>query len=96
MVLQRVGAELPLPHEHELGRIRQHPGSHPLQVCPLGLRELHREQELAMPRCKKSRKDGKRHEWISWDLLVKLKDKKEMQRQWEQRLISWEGYRDTA
>jgi len=57
---------------------------------------FHREQELLIPRCKKSGKVGKRLEWMSQDLLVKLKDKKEMHRQWKQGQISREEYRDTA
>lgn len=29
-------------------------------------------------------------------MLVKLNGKKEMHRQWKQRQVSWEGYRNTA
>jgi len=34
--------------------------------------------------------------WLSQDLLVKLKVKRELHRQWKQRQISWEEYRDAA
>jgi len=36
-----------------------------------------RAQELSVPWCKKSGKEGKRPAWLSQDLLVKLKGKKE-------------------
>ncbi|KFZ59181.1 hypothetical protein N338_00715, partial [Podiceps cristatus] len=55
-----------------------------------------RAQELLIPRCKKSGKESKRPPWLSRDLLVKLKGKKEMHRQWKQRQVSWEEYRDVA
>jgi len=45
---------------------------------------FHKAQELSVPRCKKSGKEGKRLAWLSRDLLVKLKGKKEMDRQWKQ------------
>ena len=54
---------------------------------------FHRAQELSIPRCKKSGKDSKRPAWMSRDLLVKLKGKKEMHRQWKQGQVSWEEYR---
>ena len=57
---------------------------------------FHRAQELLIPRCKKSGKEGKRPAWLSQDLLVKLKGKKEMHRQWKQGQVSWEEYRDAA
>ncbi|KFW02563.1 hypothetical protein N327_13593, partial [Fulmarus glacialis] len=47
---------------------------------------FHRVQELSIPRCKKSGKDGK----------GKLKGKKEMHRQWKQGQVSWEEYRDAV
>ncbi|KFR00034.1 hypothetical protein Y956_06354, partial [Nipponia nippon] len=53
---------------------------------------FHRTQELSMPRCKKSLKEGKRPAWL-W---VKLKGNKRMHRQWEQGLVSWEEYGDAA
>ncbi|PKU32580.1 nedd4-binding protein 2-like 2 [Limosa lapponica baueri] len=46
--------------------------------------------------CKKSSKKGKRPAWLSQDLLVKLKGKKELQRQFKQDQVSWEEYRDSA
>jgi len=49
-----------------------------------------------IPRCEKSGKEGKRPTWLSQDLLVKLKGKKEMHRQWKQGQVSWEEYKDTA
>ncbi|KAK4811145.1 LOW QUALITY PROTEIN: hypothetical protein QYF61_019776 [Mycteria americana] len=53
-------------------------------------------QELSIPMCKKSGKEGRRPAWLNKDLLVKLKCKKEMHRQWKQGYASWEEYRDTA
>ena len=41
---------------------------------------FHKAQELSIPRCKKSSKEGKRPVRQSQDLLVKLKGKKELQR----------------
>ncbi|KFQ99133.1 hypothetical protein Y956_03969, partial [Nipponia nippon] len=57
---------------------------------------FHRVQELSIPSCKKSGKEGKRPAWLSHDLLVKLKGKKRMHRQWKQGQVSWEEYRDTV
>ncbi|KFQ78147.1 hypothetical protein N335_09061, partial [Phaethon lepturus] len=57
---------------------------------------FHRVQELSIPRCKKSGKEGKRPAWLSGDLLGKLKGKKEMHRQWKQGQVSWDEYRDAA
>ncbi|KFM02997.1 hypothetical protein AS27_15497, partial [Aptenodytes forsteri] len=57
---------------------------------------FYRPQELLIPTCKKSVKEGKTLAWMSQDLLVKLKGKKEMHRQWKQGQVSWEEYRDTA
>jgi len=57
---------------------------------------FHREQELSIPRCKKSEKEGKRPTWPIQDLVVKLKGKKEIHKQWKQGQVSWEDYRDTA
>jgi len=53
-------------------------------------------QELSIPTCKKSGKEGKRPAWLSRDLLVKLKGTKEMHRQWKQGQITREDYRDTV
>ncbi|KFV50335.1 hypothetical protein N328_01276, partial [Gavia stellata] len=57
---------------------------------------FHRPQELSIPRYKKSGKEGKRLAWLNRDLLVKLKGKKGMHRQWKQGQVSWEEYRDAA
>jgi len=56
---------------------------------------FHRAQELSVPRCKKSGKEGKRPAWLNQDLLVKLKGKMELHRQWKQGQVLWEEYRDT-
>jgi len=45
---------------------------------------FHRAQDLSVPMCKKSGKEGKRPAWQSRDLLVKLKGKRELHRQWKQ------------
>jgi len=57
---------------------------------------FYRAQELSMPRCKKSGKEGKRPARLSKNPLIKLKGKKEMHRQWKQGQVSWEEYRYTA
>jgi len=57
---------------------------------------FHRAQELSIPRCKKSGKEGKRPAWLSGNLLVKLKSKTEMHRQWKQRKVTLEECRDAA
>ncbi|KFQ74137.1 hypothetical protein N335_02350, partial [Phaethon lepturus] len=57
---------------------------------------FHRAQDLLIPRYRKSGKEGKRPAWLSQDLLVKLKGKKEMHRQWKQGQVSWDEYRDAA
>jgi len=46
--------------------------------------------------CKKSGGEGRRPTRLSKDLLVKLKHKKEMHRQWNQGHVSWEEYRYVA
>ena len=51
-------------------------------------------QELSIPRCSKSGKEGKRPAWLNWDLLVKLKSKKKMHRQWKQGQVPWAEHRD--
>ncbi|PKU34574.1 rna-directed dna polymerase from mobile element jockey-like [Limosa lapponica baueri] len=56
---------------------------------------FHRVQELSIPRCKKSGKEDKRLAWLSQDLRVKLKGKKEKDRKQKQ-TVSWEEYRYTA
>ncbi|KFZ48098.1 hypothetical protein N321_03191, partial [Antrostomus carolinensis] len=55
---------------------------------------FHRAQELLIPRCLKSGKGGKRQVWLSQDLLVKLKGKMELHRQWKQGQVSWKEYTD--
>jgi len=57
---------------------------------------LRRAQELSVPRYKKSGKEGKRPAWLSRDLLVKLKGKRELHTQWKQGQVSWEDYRDAV
>ena len=52
------------------------------------------EQELSILQHKKSSRGGRRSTWLSKDLLVKLRDKKEMYRQWKQGCVAWEEYRD--
>ncbi|KAK4830251.1 hypothetical protein QYF61_009318 [Mycteria americana] len=47
-------------------------------------------------RCRKSGKEGKRPAWLSRDMLVKLKSKRELHRQWKQGWVTWKEYRDTA
>lgn len=42
-----------------------------------------RKQEPAIPRSKKSDTEGGRLAWLSRELLVKLKGKKQMQKQWK-------------
>lgn len=49
-----------------------------------------------IPRHKKSGKEGRSLTWLRWDLLVKIKGRKEMHRQWKQGEVSWEKYRETA
>ncbi|KFQ77747.1 hypothetical protein N335_12351, partial [Phaethon lepturus] len=57
---------------------------------------FHREQELSIPRGKKSGREGKRLAWLSGDQMGKLKGKNEVHRQWKQGQVSWDEYRDTA
>ncbi|KFQ63342.1 hypothetical protein N334_13791, partial [Pelecanus crispus] len=57
---------------------------------------FHRAQELSVPKCKKSGKEGKRPTWLSRDVLVKLKNKRELHRQWKQGQVSWGEYRETT
>ncbi|PKU36877.1 rna-directed dna polymerase from mobile element jockey- hypothetical protein [Limosa lapponica baueri] len=57
---------------------------------------FHRVQEVSISRCKKTSKKGKRQAWLSHDLLVKLKAKKELHRQFRQDQVSWEEYRDAT
>ncbi|KAK4820966.1 hypothetical protein QYF61_009211 [Mycteria americana] len=46
--------------------------------------------------CRKSGKEGKRPAWLSQDMLVRLKSKRELHRQWKQGQVTWEEYRDAA
>jgi len=53
-------------------------------------------QELSIPKCKKSGREGKRPAWLRKEMLVKLRKKRELHRQWKQGLTSWEEYREAA
>lgn len=55
-----------------------------------------RVQELSIPTCKKWGKEGRRPAWLSEDLLVEPKCRKEMHGQWTQGHVPWEEDRDTA
>ena len=55
-----------------------------------------RAQELWIPSCEKSGKEGKTIACLTLDLLDKLKGKKEMPRQWEPLQVSWEEYSDAG
>ncbi|KFZ45983.1 hypothetical protein N321_04792, partial [Antrostomus carolinensis] len=55
-----------------------------------------RTQELTIHRHKKSSRGGKKLAWLSKDLLVKLREKKEIYRQWKQGCVAWEEYRDVV
>ncbi|KFQ61696.1 hypothetical protein N334_12538, partial [Pelecanus crispus] len=57
---------------------------------------FHRAQDLSVPKCKKSGKEGKRPAGLRRDLLVKLKSKRELHRQWKQGQVSWGEYREAA
>jgi len=56
---------------------------------------FHRAQGLSVPKCKKSGKEQKRQAWLSQDLLVKQKGKKEMHRQWKQGQVTWKEHRSS-
>jgi len=43
-----------------------------------------------------SREEGKRPAWLSRDLLVELKSKREVPRQWQQGQETWEEHGDAA
>ena len=53
-------------------------------------------EELPIPRCSKSGKEGKRSMWLNWHLMVKLESKKKMHRQWQQMQVTSEEYRSAA
>ena len=55
-----------------------------------------RAQELSVPKCKNSGRERKRLAWLRQEMLVKLRKKRELHRQWKQRLTSWEKYREAA
>ncbi|KFR03253.1 hypothetical protein N306_07323, partial [Opisthocomus hoazin] len=55
-----------------------------------------RAQELSIHKCKKSGREGKRPAWLRQEMLVKLRKKSELHRQWKQGLASWEEYREAA
>ena len=55
-----------------------------------------RPQELSIPRCSKSGKEGKKLARFNWDQLVKLKSKKKMHRQWKQGQVTREKEKDAA
>lgn len=55
---------------------------------------FHRAEELAIPRNKKSCQESTRWAWLSRERLVKLKGLNQMQRQWKQGEMSWEGHED--
>ncbi|KFZ48948.1 hypothetical protein N338_11822, partial [Podiceps cristatus] len=57
---------------------------------------IRRAQELSIPRCKKSGKEGKRPAWLRREMLVELRRKRDLHRQWKQGQASWGEYRDTA
>ena len=44
---------------------------------------FHRAQELSIPKCKKSGREGKRPAWPRQEMLVKLRKKRELHRQWK-------------
>ncbi|KFM11756.1 hypothetical protein AS27_15251, partial [Aptenodytes forsteri] len=56
---------------------------------------FHRAQELSIPRCKKSGKEGKRPAWLEdADRLCRYGVRKAKVRIWKQGQVSWEEYRD--
>ncbi|KFO78572.1 hypothetical protein N303_07682, partial [Cuculus canorus] len=57
---------------------------------------FHEAQECSVPVCRKSGREGKRPAWLSQDLLVNLKNKRELHRQCKKGQGTWDMYRDTA
>ena len=53
-------------------------------------------QELSIPRCSKPGKESKRSAWLNQNLLVKLKCKKKIHRQWKQGQVLWKEYKEAA
>jgi len=41
-------------------------------------------------------REGKRPAWLRQEMLVKLRKKRELHRQWKQGLASWEEYGEAA
>ena len=60
------------------------------QSCQLFQDTLLKAQELSIPQHKKSSRGDRKLIWLSMNLLVILRDKKEMHRQWEQECVAWE------
>ena len=52
-----------------------------------------RAQELSIPMCNNLGKEGLRLAWLRKDLLVKIKYKKKMHRQWNWGCVPWEEYK---
>ncbi|KFQ28626.1 hypothetical protein N331_01707, partial [Merops nubicus] len=53
-------------------------------------------QELTIPSCRKSGREGRSPAWLSRDLLVRLKDKMRLHKHWKQGQVSWEEHRVNA
>ena len=53
---------------------------------------LLREQRLSIPQQKKLSRGGRRLAWLSKDLQLKLREKREMYRKWKQGCVAWEEY----
>ena len=54
-----------------------------------------RAQEFSSPRCSKSEKPH-RLVWLNWNLLVKLKCKKDMHKQWKQGQVFLENQKEAS
>lgn len=52
--------------------------------------------KLSFCLCKKANREGRKLGWLSKELLVKLRHKKEMHRQWKQEHVAWKEHRDAA
>ncbi|KFO80809.1 hypothetical protein N303_13751, partial [Cuculus canorus] len=66
------------------------------QSCQVFNDAFYKVQEHLVLRCRKSGKERKRPLWLSRDLLVRLKRKRELHRQCKQGQGNWEEYRDAA
>ncbi|KAM9168311.1 very low-density lipoprotein receptor-like [Mergus octosetaceus] len=55
-----------------------------------------RAQELSIPMCNKSSREGRKPVRLRNDLLVKLRQKKELHRQWKQGCVPWGEYRNAV